>query len=94
MTLSSESTGKVKCVGIHKSTGSVFLDVDGLNTLLQWRFKPTAEKKIAVRITFTADRDAAVYAIEPAVLTSRPFMPGCFSAPETADRLNQMFPVY
>jgi hypothetical protein len=102
MTINKPS-GKVTCVGVRSSTGNVFLDVDVINTLLQWRFKSNVtghpctsctatESEISLPVTFTADSDAAVYPVGRA--PSHRGIPGCFSGPLTPGKLNQLFPIY
>ena len=84
-------SGKVKLVQICRSTGNVFLDVDVINTLLQWRFKPNVESVIRIPITFTPDNDVASFPVG-GTWGSRPCVNISFSEPVTPSRLHQLFP--
>jgi hypothetical protein len=84
-------SGKVQEVWVRSSTKDVLLDADVINTFLQWRFKPNTQSFVRIVVSFTADKDAALYPVGHTIHATNRGLPVPFKEPIAAAKLWQWF---
>jgi hypothetical protein len=90
--VSTSFQGESQGIYVSSSTKNLFLDVDVINTFLQWRFKPNTQSSVTLVVPFTADDDTASYPVGRSIHATNRGFPISFKEPVKPEKLWQSFP--